>query len=549
MLVQCYDVHLSFPDKRVLDGVSLAVHRGEKIALVGENGAGKTCLFRILLGRLTPDAGTVSIATGVRIGYLDQTLIDVAGEAEARACLDVALEPFMELQALERRIEQIHAGLATCGRDEMAPLMDALGEAQRQFETGGGYDYRSRAEATLSGLGLPADVWRRPVGTLSAGQKVRLALVRLLLGEHDLLLLDEPTNHLDLPAREWLEERLAKMAVAYVVASHDRRFLDRVTSKVAHLDRGKLQVYTGNYSAFRAQIAHDLDTAWRLYDKRQRLVRKLQEQARTYRTWGLAKEREKRGRVDKGYIGHKAAKLMKKSLIARRRLEATIEKMQTEKPRGRDPVAIAFHASEGHRLLSVRELDVGYSADAPLASGMTFTLGVGERLAVLGPNGCGKTTLLRIFLGELLPLAGEVRLTPSARVGYFDQEIRQIPDDQTALEAVLGTGRDETLVRTVMGRMRIRRETVHKAVGLLSAGERAKVLLVRLILGEHNLLVLDEPTNFLDIDTQDALLGALADFPGGIIFTSHDRHFIETLATQVLELSEGGTKRHDQDGA
>ena len=542
-MVQLRGIQLSFPDKTVLDGVSLAVHRDDKMALVGENGAGKTCLLQIMLGRLVPDAGQVAIAAGTRIGYLEQTAIDADPRAKDRTCLQVALEPFADLQALEQHIDHISVALARADEhEETARLLEVLGEAQHRFEEGGGYTYRARAAATLGGLDLPEGVWGAPVGSLSAGQKVRLALARLLLEEHDLLLLDEPTNHLDLPAREWLEAYLAQLKIAYVVVSHDRRFLDAVATRVAHLDRGALALYTGNYSAFRHQAAQNLETAWRTYEKRQRLVRKLQEQARSYRNWALAKEKQKRGAADKGYIGHKAAKLMKRSLIAQRRLEETIERMQTEKPRGRDPIAIAFSASEGHRLLWTRSLDVGYYAAAPLARDITFSLAAGDRLAILGPNGSGKTTVLRTLLGELPPLSGQVRLVPSARVGYFDQETRQLPMHEAALRVALATGKDETLVRTVMGRMRIRRESVHKPVGSLSAGERAKVLLARLILGDHNLLVLDELTNYLDIETQDTLLEALGEFPGGIVFVAHDRHFIETLATEVLDL---GGRRHD----
>ncbi len=542
VLVQLHDIHLSFPDKIVLGGISLTIHHGEKMALVGENGAGKTCLFRIILGRLPADSGKVLAAAGVRIGYLEQTAIDAEPGAESRTCFDAALEPFSELRVLERRIEEITDALTQAKvAGETASLLEALGEAQRRFEEGGGYTYRSRAQATLSGLGLPEGFWGASIRRLSAGQKVRLALARLLLDEHDLLLLDEPTNHLDLEARLWLEAYLAQIATAYVVASHDRRFLDTAATRVAHLDRGALTLYSGNYSAFRAQAAHTLETAWRTYEKRQRLVRKLQDQARSYRNWAAAKEKQKRGARDKGYIGHRAAKLMKRSLIAQRRLEATIERMQAEKPWGYDPVGIAFSASEGHQLLWVRDLDVGYEPGMPLARDITLNIGVGDRLAVLGPNGSGKTTVLRTFLGEVPPLAGQVRLVPSAHVGYFDQETRQIPMTDSALRAVAGAGGDETLVRTVMGRMRIRRESVHKSVGSLSAGERAKVLLTRLILGGHNLLILDEPTNFLDIETQDVLLEALASFPGGIVFVSHDRHFIDTLATQVLELGGGQT--------
>ncbi|MGQ0549651.1 MAG: ribosomal protection-like ABC-F family protein [Armatimonadota bacterium] len=536
VLVQLNDIHLAFPDKIVLGGVSLAVHHGERMALVGENGVGKTCLLRIMLGRLIADSGQVLTPSGTRIGYLEQTGIDV-GPNDLATCLDVALEPFRELRALEARIETISGALARAvASEETNPLLEALGDAQHRFEEGGGYTYGPRTQETLSGLGLPERVWSAPVQRLSAGQKVRLALVRLLLDEYDLLLLDEPTNHLDLHARVWLEAYLARLKTAYVVASHDRRFLDAVATRVAHLDRGALTVYSGNYTAFRAQAAQHLDTAWKIYDKRQRLVRKLQTQARSYRDWANAKEKQKRGAADKGYIGHRAAKLMKRSLVAQRRLEATIERMQTEKPRRHDPVAIAFSATEGHQLLWARDLNVGFEPRAPLARGITVNIGMGDRLAVLGPNGSGKTTVLRTFLGEVPPLAGQVRLVPSARAGYFDQETRQIPLTDTALRVVLDAGGDETLVRTVMGRMCIRRESVHKPVGSLSAGERAKVLLTRLILGGHNLLILDEPTNFLDVDTQDVLLEALRTFPGGVVFVSHDRHFIDTLATQALEL-------------
>ncbi len=537
VLVQLNDINLAFPDKTVLGGVYLAIHRGEKMALVGENGVGKTCLFRIILGDLTADSGQVQIASGTRIGYLEQTGIDAEPDGGTRTCLDVALEPFGDLRVLEARIEEITNALAFAEASEHAkPLLEALGEAQHRYEEDGGYTYRSRTQATLSGLGLPERIWSAPVRSVSAGQKVRLALVRLLLDEHDLLLLDEPTNHLDLEARVWLEQYLAGLKTAYVVASHDRRFLDAVAMRVAHLDRGALVVYSGNYSSFRAQAAQQLETAWRTYEKRQRLVRRLQEQARSYRDWSNAKEKQKRGAADKGYIGHRAAKLMKRSLVAQRRLEATIERMQTEKPRGHDPVAIAFSASEGHQLLWARELDVGFDPRAPLSQGITLNIGMGDRLAVLGPNGSGKTTVLRTFLCELPPLAGQIRLVPSAQTGYFDQETRQVPLTDTALRAVLDVCEDETLARTVMGRMRIRRESVQKSVGSLSAGERAKVLLTRLILGGHNLLILDEPTNFLDVETQDVLLDSLKAFPGGIVFVSHDRHFIDTLATQVLEL-------------
>jgi ATP-binding cassette subfamily F protein 3 len=533
VLAQLRNVSLSFPDKKVLEVVSLTVYPGDRISLVGENGAGKTSIFRMLKGRLAPDSGEVSLARGVRIGYLEQ---DFAGMEEdpKRTCMEVALEPFGPLVELEKRIEILASELGEAGESERtSELLADLGEAQQRLEVSGGYEFRARTQSTLTGLGLSAAFWGHRVSELSAGQRVRLALARLLLEDHDLILFDEPTNHLDVPAREWLEGHLAGMDAAYVVAAHDRRFLDAVSRKVGHLDRGELTFYSGDYTAFRRQLRQTEEEGWRRYEKSQKLARKLQRQAQDYQRWSDAGEK-KRGAADKGFVSHKAAKVMKRSLVARRRMEEAVENARTEKPFEKDAVKIEFGSSKGHSLVRAEELVVGYSKERPLTRELSLDLWSGDRLAVLGPNGCGKTALLRTALGEIPPLRGDVRLAPSVKVGYFDQDNRLVPPDITTLEAVLGTGRDETLVRTVMGRMGVRRETVNKKVAKLSSGERAKVLLAGLILGDNNLLVLDEPTNYLDIETQDVLLEALVDFPGGILFVSHDRDFVEELATDYL---------------
>ena len=524
----------------------MAVYPRDRLALVGENGSGKTSLYRVLTGRLRPDAGEVSLARGLRIGHLEQDFANL--DSEGHTCLEVALEPFAHLIRLERRINRLGVELARRGTQESVDkLLSELGEAQQRFEAAGGYGFRARTEAALSGLGLPESRWERSVDELSSGEKMRLALARAVLDEHDLLLLDEPTNHLDVPARVWLEEHLAGLRAAYVVASHDRFFLDRVATKVAHLDRGKLALYQGNYSAFRDQQREQTEADWSRYEKAQKKIRGLQKQAQTYQGWSNKAEREKRGATDKGFIGHKAAKLMKRSVVARRRLEEAAEAAREDKPFERKPVKIDFHHSGARHLLLAQGLAVGYEPGRPLAQGISLDLAAGDRLAIQGPNGCGKTTLLRTLLEEVPPLGGDVSLSPAARVGYFDQEGNRLPRASTALEAVLSTGRDETLCRTVMGRMAVRRETVNKPIEKLSAGERAKVLLATLILGEHNLLALDEPTNHLDIETQDVLLDALLDFPGGILFISHDRHFVRSLATETLYLqSEEASFRRPQ---
>jgi ATP-binding cassette subfamily F protein 3 len=530
MLAQLTNVSLSYPDKKVLEKVSLTVYPGDRISLVGPNGAGKTSLLRMLTGRLEPDAGTVARAGGVRIGYLEQ------GSAEPAAgitCMEAALAPFGEQLRLERRMGELAAAL---GQGDAPGLLEELGEAQARFETSGGYTFRARTEAALTGLGLGRELWYRELSGLSAGQRVRIALAKVLLGEHDLVLFDEPTNHLDVPAREWLEAYLQSSETGYVVASHDRRFLDAVADKVAHLDRGSLSLYAGNYTAFREQRERAEEEGWRRYEKGRRQEKKLRRQALDYRRWSAAGEKEKRGAADKGFVGHRAAKVMKRALVAQRRMEEAAEGARAEKPFQADGVKIEFAPSRGRGLLRAENLTVGYTAGGPLAEGLSFEIPAGDRLAVLGPNGCGKTALLRTVMGEIPPVRGRVRISPSAsaRVGYFDQDNRLPSPDATALE-VVGAA-DETLARTVMGRMGVRRETVSKPARGLSSGERAKVLLARLILGENDLLVLDEPTNHLDIETQDVLLEALHNFPGGVLFVSHDRHFVDELATETLPL-------------
>jgi len=538
VLAQLTNISLSFPDKKVLEDVSMTVYSGDRISLSGENGSGKTSLLRMLTGAMKPDSGEVSLARGLRIGYLEQDFA-AFGEQPERSCLDAAMEPFRDLISLEDCMGHLAAALGEADGDEQTTLLEELGDAQQRFEADGGYGFRARVEAALNGLGLPEAFWNRAVGELSAGQRMRLALARILLREHGLILLDEPTNHLDVQAREWLEGHLSSTNVAYVIVSHDRRFLDAVSSKVAHLDRGTLTLYTGNYSAFRSQLQQSEEEGWRKYEKNQKLARKLQRQVHEYRNWSGSKEKEKRGAADKGFVGHRAAKLMKRALTAQRRMEEAAENARTEKPFEKDPVKIHFGSSRGRNLLSVEDLAVGY--EEPLAECLSFHLEAGDRLAVVGPNGCGKTSLLRTILGEMRPLGGRSRLGSSARVGYFDQDNRLVSRDLTALEVVLETGCDETLARTIMGRMGVRRETVNKPAGRLSSGERAKTLLAKLILGGHNLLILDEPTNHLDIETQDVLLGALADFSGATLFVSHDRYFVDALATERLELGAGAT--------
>jgi ATPase subunit of ABC transporter with duplicated ATPase domains len=372
MLAQLTNVSLSFPDKKVLEDVSLTVYPGDRAALVGPNGAGKTSLFSILAGRLEPDAGATSWAGGLRIGYLEQGSAE-PGAGSGRTCMETALAPFGDQIRLEKRIERLAAELGREGATTTPKLLEELGEAQHRFEATGGYTFRARTRAVLTGLGLPEAFWDRRLSELSAGQRVRVAAAKVLLDEHNLILFDEPTNHLDVPAREWLEECLNNTGTAYVVASHDRRFLDAVADKVVHLDRGALSLYAGNCTAFRAQSERAEEEGRRRYEKDRKLEKKLRRQAQDYRRWSAAGEKEKRGAADKGFVGHGAAKVMKRALVAQRRMEEAAESARAEKPFEGDPVKIEFAPSWGRGLLRAEDLTIGYSAGRPLAAGSPST--------------------------------------------------------------------------------------------------------------------------------------------------------------------------------
>ena len=536
MLLRVERVAFGFAGEPLLSDVSFTVHRGDRIGVVGLNGCGKTTLLQIMAGRLHPQQGEVSVARGVRVAYVGPEREPPRGDLPLGEYL---LGPLEHLVEMERDLQRLAEELAHAPADRRAALLEAYGELASAYERHGGYELAARVAAVAEGMGL-AHALERPMASLSAGEQARAALGRALLDQADILLLDEPTNHLDLPGRVWLERYLATTGRTCVIVSHDRAFLDACATRILHLDRGRVREYAGNYSAFEAQRAVERRTMWAEYEQQARAVRRLEAQARHYRQWAQAVEATKvgRGPVDRGYIGHKAARLMKRALAAERRLLEKAEEMKATKPFERDPVRIrppeVVVRSDRVVVLDAVSLVVG---ERTLFEDLSLELEPGERLAILGPNGCGKTSLLRVILGEIAPSSGRVWLSPSARIGYFDQQHRQLDWDRPALAQLLEGGQDETLVRTVLGRLRVQRETPLRLVGRLSSGERAKVLLARLLLGGCNVMVLDEPTNHLDIETQDVLIEALAAYTGTVIFVTHDRHLVRALATRTLELA------------
>jgi ATP-binding cassette subfamily F protein 3 len=504
------DLAKSYGAQDVFWDVSLQIGRGDKVALIGPNGHGKSTLLRLLAGLDTPTAGRVHRARGLRIGWLPQHP-DLPGE---RTLYDEMLTVFADLQAQQAELRELERAMADPARREGA--LARYGQVQARFEMAGGYTYESRIRRVLGGLGFREEEHQLPISHLSGGQKTRALLARLLLEEPDLLLLDEPTNYLDLAALEWLEGYLIEWPGSLVVVAHDRYFLDRVVSRVWELAFGRLEEYPGNYSRYVELRAERMARRLTEYQTQQEHIQKTEEFIRRYKAG--QRHREARGR--------------QKRLDRLERLERPHE-LRTMR------LSMQAASRSGDLVLATSELVVGHrtdDGDLPLFSCPDLDLRRGERAALIGPNASGKTTLILTILGQLPPLAGEVRLGASLRVGYLAQAVSDdgLDPKRTVLDEILDV---ENLplekARGFLGRFLFSGDEVFKPIGDLSGGERMRVALAKLTLARPNFLVLDEPTTHLDIASQEVLQEVLSEFDGTILFVSHDRYLIEALATQV----------------
>ncbi len=510
-ILTAHNLAKSYGPQDVFANVSLDVPHGAKIALVGPNGSGKTTLLHLLAGLEEPTAGAVHRARGVRVAYLPQQ----AEFSAAGTLRQVMLEVFADLQAQAaelRRLETAMADPTTC--DE---ALQRYGRAVEAFERAGGYTYEQRIERVLSGLGFDEEDRERPVAQLSGGQKTRALLARLLLEEPDLLLLDEPTNHLDLAGIEWLENYLKAWPGTVIVVAHDRAFLDAVVERVWEMEWGKLERYRGNYTAYVTQRAERLALQRAEYERQQKSIAHTQEFIR--RNIAGQRTREAQGR--------------------RKRLER-LERVEQPRERQLLNLDLGQAARSGDLVVGLYDLAVGYDPPAPLFTAPELELRRGERVALLGSNGSGKTTLVRTILGEIRPLAGEVRIGASVQVGYFAQGHANLDRDKTAIETILaesdlGIG----AARSLLARYHFSGDDVFKRVGDLSGGEQARIALAVLALRGANFLLLDEPTNHLDILSQEVLQDALDEFGGTLLHVTHDRYLIRRLATHVWAIEDG----------
>src|SRR5215208_4033999 len=500
-------------DLKVLSGASLSVEAGEKIGLVGRNGAGKTTLLEILAGNSEADSGSVERIGGAKVGVTSQSLY--AGERGRISVEQEITSAFERLMRRERELEELEARLA---EDSSPLLLERYGRLQGEFERDGGYDYRARAASTLSGLGFATEDWKRPVGSFSGGEQSRIALARLLLEEPDLVLLDEPTNHLDLKAIEWLENFVKGAKSAVLVVSHDRYFLDAVAGSILELEDGVLARYPGNYSKYVTEKKA----------REEQLARKAKANA------------ERRAQLER-FVEKNRAKASKASQAkSKQKLLDRMEKIEDPR-RSSKNVRLYLGGETARAGRVVLELeDVRYAhddAEGPLLEDLDLVIERGERVALLGPNGTGKSTIMRLATGELQAQRGMVRTGNNVTLAYQDQQLARLDDHKTVLqEAMDTTGFDVPEARDLLGAFLFSGEDVFKKVRSLSGGERNRLSLAEIVVSGANLLLLDEPTNNLDIPAREALEDALLEYRGTMFFISHDRYFLRKLATRVVDL-------------
>ena len=509
ILLQASHVGKSFGDITILEDITLTVQENERVGLVGANGAGKSTLLKILTGEIPPDAGEVIAPGGVTNGYLAQD-----GDLDSsRTVWDEMLEVFRPLIDMESRLRQLEKHLDT--REALLEY-DTLAE---EFRNRGGYSYRTDIARVLKGLNFSDQFFNLPVNNLSGGQKTRLALSRLLLLKPDLLVLDEPTNYLDVETLAWLEQYLKTFPGAVLVVSHDRYFLDQTTKTIFELENCRATRYPGNYSSFVEQKSELI----RLQDKQ---YRKQQQE--------IARQED--------FVRRNIARASTTSR-ARSRQKA-LEKIQpSARPATLKTTRFSFDIARqsGSEVLKVNDMTIGYQ-ELLLSRRLNFHLARGERVALVGPNGAGKTTLLKTIAGEIVPLAGYFLLGTNVFTGYYQQEQACAGSTRQVLHELWDSypGLDEKDIRTILGNFLIRGDEVYKEMCELSGGEKARVSLAKLMLQKPNFLLLDEPTNHLDVYSKEILEKALQDFPGTILFVSHDRYFLNKIATRTLELTPGG---------
>ncbi|MEZ4668253.1 MAG: ABC-F family ATP-binding cassette domain-containing protein [Anaerolineae bacterium] len=506
----------SFGPDDIFEGISIEIPHKARVALVGPNGAGKTTLLNILVGKDIPSEGSVSLAKGTRIGFLPQRP-ELAG---THSIWEEMLNAFAEVRRMESKLRELEQQLADPNLHDS--VLDQYGELQHRFELADGYNYENRIKQVLHGLGFKPGDYERTLPKLSGGQRTRVLLGRLLLDAPDLLVLDEPTNHLDINAVEWLESFLKEFPGAVLAVSHDRYFMDEFATTIWEMDFGTLETYRGNYTHYTQQREERYQRRLDEYETQQEFLAKEMDYIR--RNIAGQNTRQAKGKLRRLETMKKRGKLL-------------------TRPRVRQNLRIQMAQSgrSGDKVVMTSGVEIGYAdASKPLFSVPDITLWRGEVAALIGPNGVGKTTFLKTMIGDLQPLAGEVRLGASVQIGYFAQAHELLnPKNSIIDEITAAKPMTPGEARNFLGPFLFQGDDVFRPIETLSGGERGRVALAKLSLQGANLLLLDEPTNHLDIDSQEILQNVLVGFSGTILLVSHDRYLVDALATQIWAASPG----------
>ncbi|MEM9802848.1 MAG: ATP-binding cassette domain-containing protein [Planctomycetota bacterium] len=514
------DLKKHFGAQEVLRGATLSIDPGQKIGIVGRNGGGKTTLFRMIAGEEAPDWGTVRVRKSARLGVVPQRP-HFADGVTARSYVATGLDE------LHRTIERYEACAIEMGETEGEELERLMAEHDRlgaRIEELGGWDTERKVETVLGGIGLPESHWDREAKVLSGGEKNRVALARELIGGHDLLLLDEPTNHLDLEGIEWLERYLKDLPTGVLIVSHDRRLLTNCIDRIVELERGQLVAYSGNYPKYLQLKAEKFESELRAWEQQQDLIRK--EESFIKKHMGSQRTAEAKGRAKK--LSH-------------------VERLEKPHHDVRRPRIKAPEAKRGgERVLHTERVDGGYG-DNVLLKDVDVRIGRGERVGIVGPNGAGTSTLLKIIAGKLAPLSGEVVRGHGAQVAYYDQDTSHLRDDHTPLEEIRRNYPEMTdqEIRDHLALFLFRGNEVEKSIRTLSGGERARLSLALLVLTRPSWFALDEPTNHLDLASRTSLEEMLSAFQGAIVCISHDREFLDAICTKTIEVGPEGVFEFD----
>ena len=503
--------------KNVLDGLTFQVDQGERVGLLGRNGAGKTTLFKILTGELDYDEGTVVVGQGRRVGLISQIPVYPAGCTVE----DVLRSAFARLESLAEEMRALEARMAA-GESDPA-ILKRYGTLSERFEAFGGYDTDVAVNKIANGLSISQDMRERLFDQLSGGEKTRVNLGRLILEDTDILLLDEPTNHLDLHATEWLEEYIRSFHGTVVTISHDRYFLDRTVTRVIEIQDGKAEFYSGNYSFYAVEKERRYQERMKQYEKEQAKIAQLEKAAEQLRVWAFMG-------MDKTY----------RRAIS---MEKRIERMRTtSKPTKARKMDARFSSAEFHgdEVLGIRNVSKSYG-DKHLFEGISLKVEGGERIALIGDNGTGKSTLIKMIVGELYPDDGRIKTGPQVKAAYLPQIVRFDHPDWNLVENMMAAkkGLSAQSARNRLAAYDFRGEDVFKPVSVLSGGEQSRLRLCMLMDDEINFLILDEPTNHLDIDSREWIEEAVEAYDGTLLFVSHDRYFINRFATRIWELTDG----------